>query len=224
MSEPRFADRRDAGRALASALGALAGTPDLLVLGLARGGVPVAFEVARRLGAELDVLIVRKLGVPQRPELAMGAIGAGGVLELNPEVIVEAQVSQQALDAVVQRERLELQRRERAYRGERPPPRLRGRCVILVDDGIATGASMRAALDVLRRAQPARIVIAVPVAAAQALLEPGLAQSELVTLARPWNLGGVGRFYEDFGQTSDDEVRDLLAGAACGGESRPSST
>ena len=224
MSEPRFADRRDAGRALASALGALAGTPDLLVLGLARGGVPVAFEVARRLGAELDVLIVRKLGVPQRPELAMGAIGAGGVLELNAEVIVEAQVSQQALDAVVQRERLELQRRERAYRGERPPPRLRGRCVILVDDGIATGASMRAALDVLRRAQPARIVIAVPVAAAQALLEPGLAQSELVTLARPWNLGGVGRFYEDFGQTSDDEVRDLLAGAACGGESRPSST
>ncbi len=224
MSEPRFADRRDAGRALAGALGALAGTPDLLVLGLPRGGVPVAFEVARRLGAELDVLVVRKLGVPQQPELAMGAIGAGGVLELNPEVIVEAQVSQQALDAVVQRERLELQRRERAYRGERPPPRLRGRCVVLVDDGIATGASMRAALDVLRRAQPARIVIAVPVAAAQALLEPGLAKSELVTLARPWNLGGVGRFYEDFGQTSDEEVRELLAGPASGGESGLSST
>ena len=224
MSDRRFADRRDAGRALAGALQALAGTPDLLVLGLPRGGVPVAFEVARKLGAELDVLVVRKLGVPQQPELAMGAIGAGGVLELNPEVIVEAQVSQQALDAVVQRERLELQRRERAYRGERPPPRLRGRCVVLVDDGIATGASMRAALDVLRRAQPARIVIAVPVAAAQALLEPGLAKSELVTLARPWNLGGVGRFYEDFGQTSDEEVRELLAGPASGGESGLSST
>ncbi len=210
MSEPRFADRRDAGRALAGALEALAGTPDLLVLGLARGGVPVAFEVARRLGAELDVLVVRKLGLPQQPELAMGAIGAGGVLELNPELIAQAQVSQDALDAVVRRERLELQRREATYRGDRPPPRLKGRCIVLVDDGIATGASMRAALDLLRRAHPARIVVAAPVAAAQALLEPALAQSEVVTLARPWNLGGVGRFYEDFGQTGDDEVRRLL--------------
>ena len=216
MSDPRLADRHDAGRALADALQGLAGTPDLLVLGLPRGGVPVAFEVARKLGAELDVLVVRKLGLPQQPELAMGAIGAGGVLELNPELIVEGHVSQQALDTVVQRERLELQRRETAYRGERPPPRLRGRCVVLVDDGIATGASMRAALDVLRRAQPARIVVAVPVAAAQSLLEPGLAEAEVVTLARPWNLGGVGRFYQDFGQTSDDEVRELLARSAAG--------
>jgi putative phosphoribosyl transferase len=220
MSEPRFADRRDAGRALAGALEALASTPDLLVLGLARGGVPVAFEVARKLGAELDVLVVRKLGLPQQPELAMGAIGAGGVLELNPELIVQAQVSQEALDAVVRRERLELQRRETAYRGDRPPPRLKGRCIVLVDDGIATGASIRAALDVLRRAQPARIVVAAPVAAAQALLEPSLARSEVVTLARPWNLGGVGRFYEDFGQTGDDEVRRLLERSASASQAR----
>ena len=174
----RFADRRAAGRALAAALRGLHLGSDPLVLGLPRGGVPVAYEVAHALGAELDVLVVRKLGVPQQPELAMGAIAAGGVLELNPELIVEGQVSQQALDTVVQRERLELQRRETAYRGERPPPRLRGRCVVLVDDGIATGASMRAALDVLRRAQPARIVA------------PVATPSSTTSTVRPCSLGG----------------------------------
>ncbi len=207
----RFADRRAAGRALALALQDLRTADDLLVLGLARGGVPVAYEVARALGAELDVMVVRKLGVPRQPELAMGAIGAGGVLELNLEVIADAGVGQEQLQQVLLREREELQRREQAYRGHMPPPRLHARTVVLVDDGIATGASMRAALSVLRRAGPARLVVATPVApdgTAQAL---GLPPHDLVALLQPRNFAGVGSFYQDFGQTSDEEVRSLLA-------------
>lgn len=214
----RFADRHDAGRWLARALGSLAGTADLLVLGLPRGGVPVAFEVARALGAELDVLVVRKLGVPEQPELAMGAIGAGGVTELNPEVIAGAGVDPDALRLVREREQRELLRREHAYRGERPQPRLRGRTVIVVDDGIATGASMRAALGVLRSARPARVVVAVPVAPADAAQALGVAPADLVALHQPWNFGAVGRFYHHFGQTEDDEVRSLLTQARAAAE------
>ncbi|MDE2121129.1 MAG: phosphoribosyltransferase [Betaproteobacteria bacterium] len=213
----RFADRRDAGRRLARALGGLAGTPDLLVLGLARGGVPVAFEVARALHAELDVLVVRKLGVPGQPELAMGAIGAGGVTELNPEVVAAAGVDAATLHQVEQREQRELQRREQAYRGERAPPRLRERTVIVVDDGIATGASMRAALGVLRRARPARMLVAVPVAPRDAAYTLCVAPAEFVALLQPHDFGSVGRFYDDFGQTEDDEVRGLLTRARATG-------
>lgn len=207
----RFADRRAAGRSLALALQDLRAAGDLLVLGLARGGVPVAYEVARALDAELDVMVVRKLGVPRQPELAMGAIGAGGVLELNPQVIVDAGVDQEELQQVVLREREELQRREQAYRGQRPAPRLHGRTVVLVDDGIATGASMRAALAVLRRASPARLLVATPVAPATAAQTLGLPAHDLVALLQPRNFAGVGSFYQDFGQTSDEEVRSLLA-------------
>ncbi len=209
--DARFADRRSAGRELGRALLELAAQPDLLVLGLPRGGVPVAFEVARALGAELDVLVVRKLGVPHQPEWAMGAIGAGGVIELNPHVIEAAGVGQAALERVLRHERAELQRREAAFRGEREAPRLRGRTVIVVDDGIATGASMRAALAVLRRAGPARVVVATPVAPPEAALALDLATRDFVALLQPRNFAGVGRFYQDFGQTQDDEVRDLLA-------------
>ena len=209
--DARFADRRSAGRELARALLGLASRPDLLVLGLPRGGVPVAFEVARVLGAELDVLVVRKLGVPRQPEWAMGAIGAGGVIELNPHIIEAAGVEQAALERVLQHERAELQRREAAFRGEREAPRLRGRTVIVVDDGIATGASMRAALAVLRHAGPARVVVATPVAPPEAAQALDLAARDFVALLQPRNFGGVGRFYQDFGQTQDDEVRELLA-------------
>lgn len=207
----RFADRRAAGRALAQALQDLRQAGDVLVLGLARGGMPVAYEVARALGAELDVMVVRKLGVPWQPELAMGAIGAGGVLELNPEVIADAGVDQEQLQQVLLREREELQRREKAYRGHRPPPRLHARTVVLVDDGIATGASVRAALAVLRRAAPARLIVATPVAPAGTAQALGLPAHDLVALLQPRNFAGVGSFYQDFGQTSDEEVRSLLA-------------
>ncbi len=212
----RFADRRDAGRRLAQALREFAGTPDLLVLGLPRGGVPVAFEVARALGAQLDVLVVRKLGVPGQPELAMGAIGAGGVTVLNQDVIAAARVDDAGLQQVRLHEQGELERREQAYRGELPAPSLQGRTVIVVDDGVATGASMRAALGVLRRARPARIVVAIPVAPPDAARALGVAPDDLVTVVQPWNFGAVGRFYEDFGQTSDQEVRELLARARRG--------
>ncbi len=213
---PRFADRRAAGRALAQRLRDLADVPDLLVLGLPRGGVPVAYEIARALHAELDVLVVRKLGVPGQPELAMGAIGPGGVAALNERVIAEAAVAASALQQARASEQHELERRERAYRAGLPPLRLRGRTVIVVDDGLATGATMRAALAVLRGAGPARIVVALPVAppdAAQMLL---LDAPDLVVVAQPRNFDAVGRFYADFGQTDDDEVRGLLARARAG--------
>lgn len=205
-----FINRRVAGRMLADRLKTYAGRPGVLVLGLPRGGVPVAYELARALDAELDVLIVRKLGMPGHPELAMGAIASGGAQYLNEEVLRLGHVSPGALQAVLEEEQAELKRRERLYRGSRPSLDLAGRIVIVVDDGMATGASMRAAVLALRSGKPARIVVAVPVAPADAGERLADAADEFVCVQNPVNFHAVGQFYEDFEQTSDDEVRELL--------------
>lgn len=207
----RFRDRADAGRALARALARYRGEPDLLVLGLPRGGVPVAAEVARVLGAELDVLVVRKLGVPFQPELAMGAIASGGALARNEDVIRLAGVGAAQFERVRAAEDAELRRREALFRGERPPLRVAGRVVIVVDDGLATGASMRAALVALRGLRPARLVAAVPVASPDAAQRLAGVADEFVCVLAPGSFAAVGQFYEDFGQTTDADVRALLA-------------
>jgi predicted phosphoribosyltransferase len=214
MRAPVFRDRRHAGRVLAERLAHLAGRPDLLVLALPRGGVPVAYEVAAALGAPLDVFLVRKLGVPGHEELAMGAVAAGGVRILNEPLLRELRVAPAALEEVTAAEQQELARRERLYRAGRPPLDVRGRTVILVDDGLATGASMQAAIEALRRLGPARVVVAVPTAAADtcALLAPEV--DEIVCAVTPEPFYAVGLWYADFSQTDDDEVRELLAAAA----------
>ena len=206
----RFEDRVAAGRALARVLKAYAAQRDVLVLALPRGGVPVAFEVAQALGAELDVLIVRKLGVPGQPELAMGAISSGDALYLNRELIALTGVTEAEVASVLQVEREELARRELLYRGSRPAVRVEGRTVIVVDDGIATGASMNAALLALRSKHPARIVVAVPVAPAETQKRLGAATDVYISVMTPEPFYAVGQFYEHFEQTSDDEVRMLL--------------
>jgi len=209
--EPPFSDRADAGRMLARQLSRYAGRSDVIVLALPRGGVPVGFQIAQALDVELDVLVVRKLGVPRYPELAMGAIASGGTIYLDEQTIRMAGVTQPEIVAVLSDERLELARREALYRGRRPPPNVRGRTVIIVDDGIATGSSMRVAIDALRAGNPAQIVVAVPVApegTAQQLC--GLAD-EFVCTHTARQFGGVGRFYRNFAQTSDEQVRTLLA-------------
>ena len=211
-----FRDRTDAGRRLAERLGGYAGRPGVLVLALPRGGVPVAFEVARALGAPLDVFLVRKLGVPGHEELAMGAIATGGVRVVNEAVVRELGIGGEVIDAVAGRERAELERRERAYRGERPAPEVRGRTVILVDDGLATGSTMRAAALAVRRGEPERVVVAAPVAARATCAELRAEVEEVVCAATPEPFFGVGRWYEDFSQTTDEEVRELLARAAGG--------
>ena len=186
---------------------------DVLVLALPRGGVPVAFEVAHALRAPLDVFIVRKLGVPGHDELAMGAIATGGVRVLNEDVVGALGLSAKVIDAVAAREERELERRERIYRGARTPPEVRERTVILVDDGLATGSTMRAAVAALRKQRPARIVVAVPVAAPETCEEFKTEVDETVCAATPRMFNGVGRWYEDFSQTSDDEVHELLTQA-----------
>jgi putative phosphoribosyl transferase len=216
FGQPRFRDREDAGRALAADLSAYAGRDDVLVLALPRGGVPVGFEVAQALGAPLDVYIVRKLGVPGREELAMGAIASGGVRVLNEGVVQSLGIPPSTIDAVAARERAEMERREREYRGGRPAPDVRGRTVILVDDGLATGATMRAAAQALRQQGPARVVVAVPVAAEESCQELGSQVDEIVCSVTPEPFYGVGMWYEDFSQTTDAEVRDLLARAGGG--------
>ncbi|MDE2255730.1 MAG: phosphoribosyltransferase [Betaproteobacteria bacterium] len=208
--DSRFEDRFAAGRALARALQAYAAQRDVLVLGLPRGGVPVAFEVARALGAELDVLIVRKLGVPHQPELAMGAISSGDALYLNRDLIALTGVTKAEIESVLEAERKELARRELLYRGSRPAVRVEGRTVIVVDDGIATGASMHAALLALRSKHPGRIVVAVPVAPAQTQERLGAATDVFISVMTPEPFYAVGQFYEHFDQTSDEEVRTLL--------------
>jgi len=208
-----FADRRDAGRVLAGLLTKYANRDDVLVLALPRGGVPVAFEVAHALRAPLDVFIVRKLGAPGHEELAMGAIATGGVRVLNEDVVGALSLSTKVIDAAAAREERELDRRERIYRGARTPPDVRERTVILVDDGLATGSTMRAAVAALRKQRPARIVVAVPVAAAETCEEFKTEVDETVCAATPRMFNGVGRWYEDFSQTSDDEVHELLAQA-----------
>ena len=206
----RFEDRFAAGRALARVLKAYAGQGDVLVLALPRGGVPVAFEVAKALGAELDVLIVRKLGVPGQPELAMGAISSGDALYLNRDLIALTGVTKAEIDSVLEVEREELARRELLYRGSRPAVRVEGRTVIVVDDGIATGASMHAALLALRSKHPARIVVAVPVAPAETQKRLGAATDVYISVMTPEPFYAVGQFYAHFEQTSDEEVRTLL--------------
>ena len=214
IAVPRFRDRRGAGQQLAGELGAFAHRPDVVVLGLPRGGVPVAYEVARALGAPLDLFLVRKLGVPGHEEYAMGAIATGGVRVLNSDVIRALGIPPSVVEAVTARERRELERRERAYRRGRVPQDLRGRVVIVVDDGLATGATMVAAVAALRAHQPREIVVAVPVAAPEACAALREAAGECVCALTPEPLNAVGAWYEDFGQTSDNEVRALLDAAA----------
>ena len=206
-----FLDRSDAGRLLAERLQDYAGRDDVLVLGLPRGGVPVAYEVARALGAPLDAFVVRKLGVPGHEELAMGALASGGVRVLNEAVIAEAGVTEDRFARAVAAESAELARRERLYRGDRDPVEAAGRTVILVDDGLATGSSMRAAALAVRSLGPERVVVAVPVAARQTCEQLRADVDELVCLLAPPRFRAVGEWYEDFGQTSDEEVRSLLA-------------
>jgi putative phosphoribosyl transferase len=209
----RFADRAHAGRRLADALAAYRGSGDVIVLGLPRGGVPVAYEVARALGAPLDVFLVRKLGLPGHEELAMGAIATGGVRVVNEDVVGPLRVPAEVIDRAAAHEALELIRRERAYRGDLPAPELAGRVGILVDDGLATGSTMRAAVRALRLLNPARIVVAVPVAAAPTCDALRAEADEVVCLVTPHNFRAVGLWYDDFAQTEDDEVRDLLRAA-----------
>jgi putative phosphoribosyl transferase len=206
-----FRDRNDAGHQLASRLAPrYSGRTDLLVLGLPRGGVPVAYAVAKALGAPLDVFVVRKLGVPGHPELAMGALAHGGVRVLNEHAIRSLRIPHADIEAVAARELREVERRERTYRGARPFPQVAGRTVILVDDGLATGASMRAAALALRQLRPGGMVVAVPVAAASACNELREEVDEVVCAFTPEPFEAVGAWYQDFRQTTDDQVREFL--------------
>lgn len=207
-----FRDRAHAGRVLAAGLGHLAGDPDVLVLGLQRGGVPVAYEVARALGAPLDVLLVRKLGVPTQPELAMGAIASGGVRVLHQAVIDSLAIPPEVVEAVADREGAELARREEAYRADRPALDVAGRTVVVVDDGVATGSTMRAAVAALRAQRAGRIVVAVPVGARETCQQLAAEADELVCPNMPAAFHAVGEWYDDFTQTTDDEIRALLGG------------
>jgi putative phosphoribosyl transferase len=206
----RFRDRAHAGRVLARALLAYAGRDDVVVLALPRGGVPVAAELARALGAQLDVFVVRKLGLPGHEELAMGAVAPGGVLVLDDRLVRGLGIPDEVLQETVEKELRELERREAAYRAGRPPLDLEGKTVILVDDGLATGATMRAAALALRKYKPARVVVAVPVASAETCDEFRADVDEIVCALTPSPFHAVGLWYDDFSQTSDEEVRELL--------------
>lgn len=212
MDMPIYLDRREAGRALSKKLAAYAGRADVLILALPRGGVPVAFELAQALRAPLDVFVVRKLGVPGHEELAMGAIAGGGVRVINDDVVRMLNIAPQVIEAIAAQEEQELERRSAVYRGHRPPLQLHDRTVILVDDGLATGASMRAAVLAVRAQGPRRVVVAAPVAEEGICREFERLVDDMVCGATPEPFVGVGRWYVDFSQTSDDEVRALLAG------------
>jgi putative phosphoribosyl transferase len=209
-----FRDRTEAGQILASALDAYTHRPGVLVLALPRGGVVVAFEVAEALDADLDVFLVRKLGAPGQEELALGALATGGVRVLNQDIIKVLGVSNKMIDAIVEREQAELERRERLYRGDLPALNIAGKTIILVDDGMATGSSARAAVTAIRQQRPARIVVAVPVASTSACDELQTEVDDLVCLVQPRPFFAVGQWYEDFRQTTDEEVRELVARAA----------
>jgi predicted phosphoribosyltransferase len=209
-----FQDRREAGRVLAERLQPYANRPDVMVLALPRGGVPVAFEVAEALHAPLDVFLVRKLGLPGQEELAMGAIATGGVLVLNEELVEALGIPEGVIREVAREEERELERREQVFRDDRPLPNVHGKTVILIDDGLATGSTMRAAVAALRQLGPRRIVVAVPVAAAETCDEFRGLVDDIVCAETPEPFYGVGRWYEDFTQTSDEEVRELLARAS----------
>jgi putative phosphoribosyl transferase len=206
----RLRDRREAGRVLAASLAHYAGRDDVRVLALPRGGVPVAFEVAQALHAPLDVFVVRKLGVPGHEEYAMGAIASGGVVMISDEVVREVGVSHDAVQRVLEQETRELARREQRYRGRRPPIDVAGRVVILVDDGLATGATMLVAVAAVKRERPARVVVAVPVASPDVCLALREAADDVVCSLTPEPFNAVGLWYEDFSQTTDDEVHELL--------------
>lgn len=206
----QFKDRRDAGKVLAQKLSAYAGLSDVIVLALPRGGVPVAYEVALALNAPLDIFIVRKLGLPGREELAIGAIASGGVRVLNEDIIHALNLPEELIDRIAQQELQELGRREQNYRGDRPAPDVHDKTVILVDDGLATGASMRAAVTGLRAQDPAHLVIAVPTAAPETCEAFKFEVDEMICAMTPDPFDGVGRWYEDFSQTTDEEVRTFI--------------
>ena len=205
-----FRDRTDAGRQLAARLTRYADRTDVLVLALPRGGVPVAYEVAKALKAPVDVFLVRKLGVPGHEELAMGAIASGGVRVLNDDVVDYLQIPDAVIGSITAMEQRELERRERSYRGDRPEPDVTRKTVILIDDGLATGSTMRAAAAALRQQDPVKIVVAVPVSAPQTCDEYRMGVDEIVCAKTPEPFLGVGQWYRDFSQTTDEEVRELL--------------
>ena len=207
----RLPNRTEAGRLLAKKLKAFANCPDVLVLALPRGGVPVAFEVAMELNVPLDICLVRKLGVPSNPELAMGAIAMGGAIAINDEVVEWLGISREVIDKVTAKEKQELERRDRLYRGNRPPPDVRQRTVILIDDGIATGSTLRAAIATLQQQKPKSIIVAAPVAPPSVCQELQREVDEVVCLNIPDRLYSISLWYEDFQQTTDQEVCDLLA-------------
>jgi putative phosphoribosyl transferase len=209
-----FKNRADAGRKLAAKLTRYADREDVLVLALPRGGVPVAYEVAKELKAPLDVFLVRKLGVPGHEELAMGAIASGGIRVINEELINYLGITDEVIDAIAAVEQRELERRAVAYRDDRPPPEIKDRVVILIDDGLATGSTMRAAAASLRLQKPRRIVVAVPVSSPETCDEFRSEVDEIVCAVTPQHFQGVGLWYDDFSQTSDEEVRELLKRAA----------
>ena len=208
--KPRFHDRTEAGKLLAAQLGEYADRSDVWVLGLPRGGVPVAYEIAQALNLPLDICLVRKLGVPEQPELAMGAIASGDVMVLNHEVLKSLEISRLALQQVMDTEQQELERRDRAYRENRPKPDVQGKTVILVDDGIATSSTLRAAIATLRQKHPKEIVVAVPVAPISACESLRAIVDKIICLNTPEPLNSIGIWYVDFSQTSDQEVRHLL--------------
>jgi predicted phosphoribosyltransferase len=213
MMQQRFQDRTEAGQVLAEQLGKYHNTPDLLVLGLPRGGVPVAYEVAQALDAPLDVFVVRKIGVPGHKELALGALASGGIRVLNDEVVQQLDLGKDAIDELTSEEQQEVVQREQRYRGERSMPSISGRTVILVDDGLATGATMRAAVAAVRQQQPAQVIVAVPVAPPQVCDDMRQKADDVICAVTPSMLGGIGGWYANFKQTTDDEVQQLLAQA-----------
>jgi putative phosphoribosyl transferase len=209
-----FQNRTEAGRVLAQSLAAYADREDVVVLALPRGGVPVGYEVAQALDAPLDVFLVRKLGVPGREELALGAVASGGIYVLNEDVIEALGISRETISEIAGQQKRELEQRERAYRDDRPPPAVAGQVVILVDDGLATGSTMRAALAALRRQSPAKVIVAVPVGAPETCAEFQHEADETICVRTPDPFWSVGTWYRDFSQTTDREVHQLLARAA----------
>jgi len=210
----RFHDRTEAGQLLADRLADYADNPDVLVLGLPRGGVPVAYQIAKAINAPLDVWLVRKLGVPGQEELAMGAIASGNIMVLNNEIVQALGISQPVIQQVAADEKQELERRDRAYRGDRPPLNVQGHTIVLVDDGIATSSTLRAAIAALQQQQPGRIVVAAPVCPPSVCEALRSVVDEVICLATPEPLYSIGMWYEDFSQTTDEEVRELLKQSA----------